>query len=169
MWCFHSYIYRLSVFMWCFHSYIYRLSVFMWCFHSYIWAPPWSSSSVLDYRSLPPMFKSRRGHIWRLFRLWLCLITFGGRSAHLAYLVHKSGRKTSINHQLIHSYIYQVWDQKHWNVFKYKYFSFGQIQIHWIVNVFKYKYFWMYFKYKYFSNEKNKFIVFPLHFILIHT
>jgi len=31
-----------------------------------------------------------------LFRLSLRLITFGGRSAHLAYLVHKSGRKTSI-------------------------------------------------------------------------
>ena len=27
----------------------------------------------------------------------------------------------------------------------------------------------MYFKYKYFSNEKNEFIVFPLLFILIHT
>ena len=59
-------------------------------------APPWSSGSVLDHRSLPPVFESRRGHIWRLFRLWLRLITFGGRSADLAYLVHKSGRKTSI-------------------------------------------------------------------------
>ena len=59
-------------------------------------APPWSSGSVLDYRSLSPVFKSRRGHIWRLFRLWLLLITFGGRSAHLAYRMHKSGRKTSI-------------------------------------------------------------------------
>jgi len=56
----------------------------------------WSSGSVLDYRSLPPVFKSRRGHIWRLFCLSLRLITFGSRSAHLAYLVHKSGRKTSI-------------------------------------------------------------------------
>jgi len=46
-------------------------------------------------RSLPPVFKSRRGHIWRLFHHWLRLITCGGRSAHLAYLVHKSGRKTS--------------------------------------------------------------------------
>ena len=32
----------------------------------------------------------------RLFRLWLRLITFRGHSAHLANLVHKSGRKTSI-------------------------------------------------------------------------
>ena len=54
----------------------------------------------------------------------------------------------------------QVWGQIHWNVFKYKYFSLGQIQIHSFVNLFKYNYFWMYFKYKYFSNEKNKFIVF---------
>jgi len=58
--------------------------------------PPWSSSSVLDHRSLPPMFESRRGHIWRLFHLWLRFITFGGSLAHLAYHVHKSGRKTSI-------------------------------------------------------------------------
>ena len=59
-------------------------------------APPLSSGSVLDYRSLPPVFESRGGHICRLFRLWLCIITSGGRSAHLAYLVHKSGCKTSI-------------------------------------------------------------------------
>ena len=58
-------------------------------------APPWSSGSVLDHRSLPPV----RGHIWRLFRLSLRLIIFRGRSAHLAYLVHKSGRKTSIINQ----------------------------------------------------------------------
>ena len=56
-------------------------------------APPWSSGSVLDHGSLPP--ESRRGHIWRLFHLWLRSIIFRGRSAHLAYLVHKSGRKTS--------------------------------------------------------------------------
>ena len=31
-----------------------------------------------------------------LFHLWRRFITFGGRSAHLAYHVHKSGRKTSI-------------------------------------------------------------------------
>ena len=63
-----------------------------------IGAPPWSSGSVLDHRSQPPGFESRSGHIWRVFHLWLHLITFGGRSAHLhlAYHVHKSGRKTSI-------------------------------------------------------------------------
>ena len=59
-------------------------------------APPWSSGSVLVHRSLPFVFESRLGHIWRLFRLSLRLITFGSRSAHLAYHVHKSGRKTSI-------------------------------------------------------------------------
>ena len=52
--------------------------------------------SVLDHRSLPPVFESQHGNIWRLFRLRLRLITFGGRSAHLACHVHKSGRKTSI-------------------------------------------------------------------------
>jgi len=54
------------------------------------------TGSALDYRSLPPEFESRRGHIWRLFHLWLRFITFGGGSAHLAYHVHKSGRKTAI-------------------------------------------------------------------------
>ena len=44
-------------------------------------APPCSSGSVLDHTSLPPVFESRRGHIWRLFRLSLRLITFGSRSA----------------------------------------------------------------------------------------
>ena len=59
-------------------------------------APPWSSDSVLDHRSLPPVFESRCGHIWRLFHLWLRFITVGGHSAHLSCHVDKSGRKTSI-------------------------------------------------------------------------
>ena len=63
---------------------------------AYVGAPPWSSGSLLDHRSLPPVFESRRGHIWRLFGLSRRLITFEGRSAHLAYLVHKNGRKTTI-------------------------------------------------------------------------
>jgi len=45
------------------------------------------TGSVLDHRSLPPEFESRRGHIWRVFHLWPCLITFGGRSVHSAYHV----------------------------------------------------------------------------------
>ena len=52
--------------------------------------------SALDHISLPTDFDSQRGHIWRMFHLWLNFITFGGRSANLAYNVHKSGRKTLI-------------------------------------------------------------------------
>jgi hypothetical protein len=52
--------------------------------------------SPLDHRSLPHEFESRRRHSWTVFHLWLRFITFGDRSAHLAYNVHKSGRKTSI-------------------------------------------------------------------------
>ena len=70
--------------------------IFWYIVYALYRAPPWYSGSVLDYRSPPPVFESRRGHIWRLFRLSLRLITFGGRSAHLAYLVHKRGHKTSI-------------------------------------------------------------------------
>ena len=65
------------------------------------WASLWSSGSVLDYRSLPPMFESPRGHIWRWFHLQLFFITFGGRSGHLAYHVHKSGCKNSIIQNLL--------------------------------------------------------------------
>ena len=54
------------------------------------------TGSELDHRSLPLEFKSRHGHIWRVFHLWPRFITFGGGSAHLAYYVHKSGRKTPI-------------------------------------------------------------------------
>ena len=52
--------------------------------------------STLDHRLQLPEFESRRGHIWSVCHLWLHFITFGGHSAHLAYHVHKSGRKTSI-------------------------------------------------------------------------
>jgi len=64
--------------------------------HTRTWAPPWSSGSVLDRRSLPPVFETRRGHSWSVFHLWLRFITFGGRSAHLAYHVYKCSRKTPI-------------------------------------------------------------------------
>jgi len=47
--------------------------------------------SAFDHKSLLPGFESRRGHMSRMFH-----IDFGGRSAHLAYNVHKSGRKISI-------------------------------------------------------------------------
>jgi len=65
-------------------------------FHGWNRVPLWSSSSVLDHKSLPPMFESRCGHIWNLFHIWLRFITFWGRSAHLAYHMHKSGRKAPI-------------------------------------------------------------------------
>ena len=63
--------------------------------------------SSLDNRSLPPEFESRRGHMWRMFHLWLLFIILGGRSAHLTYYVHKSGRKTSIinNKHICYGYI----------------------------------------------------------------
>jgi len=57
---------------------------------------PWSSSSVLDHGSLPPMFKSRPGHIEGCFIFDFASLTFGGRSAHLTYHVHKSGPKTPV-------------------------------------------------------------------------
>ena len=38
--------------------------------------PPWSNGYVLDHRTLPPVFESRRAHIWRVFHLWLRFITF---------------------------------------------------------------------------------------------
>ena len=66
----------------------------------------WSNGNVLDHRSLPPVFESRRGHIWRVFQLWLRFITVGGRSAHLAYIVHKNGRKTSII--ILNNFIYNL-------------------------------------------------------------
>jgi len=59
-------------------------------------APPLSNGSVLDHTSPPPVFETRRGHIRRMFHLWLRFITFEGSSGHLAYHVHKSGPKTSI-------------------------------------------------------------------------
>ena len=81
------------------------------------------------------------------------------------YLLHSSCSKSKldkIKYACTWTHSSQVWGQIHWNVFKYEYFSFGQI--HSFVNVFKYKYFWMYF-----FKLKNKFIVFPFLFILIYT
>ena len=54
--------------------------------------------SALEHGSLPPEFECLCGHIWRVFHLWFCFITFRGCSAHLAYHMHKSSHKTSINH-----------------------------------------------------------------------
>jgi len=57
----------------CYMCYMWLILVTWW-----IRAPPWSGSSVLDHRSLPPVFESQRGYIWRLFHLWLRLITLRG-------------------------------------------------------------------------------------------
>ena len=61
-------------------------------------APQWSNGCGLDHRSLPPLFESRRGEgaYPKVVSSLTSLITFGGRSAHLAYRVHKSGHKTPI-------------------------------------------------------------------------
>jgi len=53
------------------------------------------TSCMVNHRSIAPGFKPRMGYVRRVFVLSLRLITFGGRSAHLAYLVHKGGRKTA--------------------------------------------------------------------------
>ena len=47
------------------------------------------------YLSVAPGFKSRLGYVRSVFHLSLCLIMFEVHSDDLAYLVHKSGRKTS--------------------------------------------------------------------------
>jgi len=60
------------------------------------------TGSALDHISQPPEFESRREHIWRVFHLWLRFITFGGRSAHLAYRVHKVAVKHQSNLQNKH-------------------------------------------------------------------
>ena len=43
---------------------------------------------------------------WMLFHLWLRFITFGGRSAHLGYRVHKSVRKINNHH---HHHLYTLY------------------------------------------------------------
>ena len=63
-----------------------------------------------------PEFESRRGHIWRVFHLWLRFITFGGRSAHLACGVDKSGHKNTNHHlDVVGSILYNIypgmWDR----------------------------------------------------------
>ena len=50
------------------------------------------TGSVIGHISVAAGFKSQLGYVRRVFHLSLLLITFAGRSGHLAYLVHKSGR-----------------------------------------------------------------------------
>jgi len=51
--------------------------------------------STVGHRCIAPGFKPRPGCTRRVFHLSLRLITIEGRSCYLAYLVHKSGRKTA--------------------------------------------------------------------------
>ena len=51
--------------------------------------------SAVGHRFIPPGFKPWEGYGRRGFHLSLNLITFGDHSAHLAYIVPKSGRKTA--------------------------------------------------------------------------
>ena len=51
---------------------------------------------VLSHNLLPSEFKSRHAHIWSVFHLRLHFITIGGCSFHLAYHVHKGGRKIPV-------------------------------------------------------------------------
>ena len=53
------------------------------------------TSSTVGHRSIAPGFKPRLGYVRRVFYLSLHLITFGGCSAHLTYIVHKSSCKTA--------------------------------------------------------------------------
>jgi len=54
------------------------------------------NGSILDHGSQPPEFEPRCWHIWRLFHFFDFTSFFGGRLAHLAYHVHKTGHKTLI-------------------------------------------------------------------------
>jgi len=45
------------------------------------------TSSAVGHRSIAPGFKTRPGYVRRVFQLSLRLITIGGRSTHLNYLV----------------------------------------------------------------------------------
>ena len=51
---------------------------------------PGLTGSAVGYGSIIPGLKPGRGFIRMAFRLSLRLIAFGGRSAHLAYLVHRN-------------------------------------------------------------------------------
>ena len=52
------------------------------------------AGSTVGQRSVAPGFNPCPGYVRGVFHLSLCLINFGGRSAHLTYLVYKSGCKT---------------------------------------------------------------------------
>ena len=53
------------------------------------------TGSAVGPRSITHGFESWLGYIRRVFHLSLRLVTFRGRPTKLAYLVHKSGRRTA--------------------------------------------------------------------------
>ena len=52
------------------------------------------TGSAVEHGSIAAGFKPRPRYVRRMFHLSLRSITFEGFAAHLAYLVHNSGRKT---------------------------------------------------------------------------
>ena len=66
----------------------------LWSYLSYVCIHGLTGSAV-GHRSIAPGFKSRLDYIIRMFHLSLLFSTVGGRSGHLAYLVHKRGHKTA--------------------------------------------------------------------------
>ena len=64
------------------------------------------TGSIVGHRSGPPEFRTRHGHVWRVFNFSLCLVTAGGCSAHLAYFV--AVRNTVSKHQLIAIPLYLI-------------------------------------------------------------
>jgi len=56
------------------------------------------TGSMVGHSSVAPGFKPWLGYVRRLFNLSLWFITFGGCSAHLAYLVHRSTVKQQFLH-----------------------------------------------------------------------
>ena len=70
-------------------------------FELIIRAPPWPNigphiySPVVGHTSIAHGFKSRPSYVTNVFHLSLRLITFGSRSARVAYLVHNTGCKTA--------------------------------------------------------------------------
>jgi len=80
---------------------------------TYIIPPNLYSKRIGPQITIPPKFEPRRGHIWRMFHIWLHFITFGGRSADLTYHVHKSGLKTLIIIMITKSYFHSCHKKNH--------------------------------------------------------
>ena len=60
------------------------------------------TGSADGHRSIAPGLNPRPDYVRRVFHLSLPLVTFGGRSAHFVYLVHKSGRERATLNKFNH-------------------------------------------------------------------